>query len=101
MSEDFKNLPNINLKQIQHLVLNHINDTLHSMGHDINEYKLISKNILHSRIESEAKDVAFERNIIVSQEDLLLYKKLNTKQKKAYDIILQRIFTNKLEFFFY
>ncbi|XP_049370761.1 uncharacterized protein LOC125835697 [Solanum verrucosum] len=100
MSEDFNKLPNMDPKKTRHSVLNHINDVLHTMGHDVNEYRLISENVVSSRVESEAKDVNFERNIVVTKEDLLLYKKLNTEQKKAYDIILQRVLTNESGAFF-
>ncbi|KAL3368397.1 hypothetical protein AABB24_009320 [Solanum stoloniferum] len=100
MSEDFNKLPNMDPKKTRHSVLNHINDVLHTMGHDVNEYRLISENVVSSRVESEAKDVNFERNIVVTKEDLLLYKKLNTEQKIAYDTILQRILTNESGAFF-
>ncbi|XP_075099142.1 uncharacterized protein LOC142176009 [Nicotiana tabacum] len=49
---------------------------------------------------NEAKEVYFERNIIVSDEDLLLHRKLNIEQKMAYDVILQRVFANKSGAFF-
>lgn len=70
------------------------------MGRDINEFNLVPENIRSSKIAIEAKEVYFERNIIVSDEDLLLHRKLNTEQKKAYDIILQRVFSNKSGAFF-
>ncbi|XP_070023030.1 uncharacterized protein [Nicotiana sylvestris] len=80
MSEDFKILPNLNAKQIHHMALNHINDILHSMGHDINEFTLIPERILASSTAIEAQDSHFERNIIVKEEDLLLETKLNDDQ---------------------
>ncbi|XP_009777496.1 uncharacterized protein [Nicotiana sylvestris] len=49
---------------------------------------------------NDAKEAYFERNIIVSNEDLLLHRKLNTEQKIAYDIILQRVFSNESGAFF-
>ncbi|KAG5597666.1 hypothetical protein H5410_038898 [Solanum commersonii] len=70
------------------------------MGHDINEYKLVSENIQSSSIEREAKDVHFERSIRVFEEDLLLEKKLNREQRKAYTVIVDRIFSNKAGAFF-
>ncbi|XP_015168210.1 uncharacterized protein [Solanum tuberosum] len=100
MSEDFNKLPNMDPKKTRHSVLNHINDVLHTMGHDVNEYRLIYENVASSRVQSEAKDVNFERNIVVTEEDLLLYKKLNTEQKIAYDTILQRVLTNESGAFF-
>lgn len=100
MSEDFKNLRSIEQRDVRHRVLNHINDELHSMGHDINEYKLVSENIQSSTIEREVQDVHFDRSIRVSEEDLLLEKKLNREQRKAYTIIVDRIFSNKAGAFF-
>ncbi|KAK4357159.1 hypothetical protein RND71_022769 [Anisodus tanguticus] len=100
MSEDFKNLGNIVAKDIHISVMNHINDILHSMGLDINEFNIVPEIITSSKIAKEVKEVYFERNIIVSDEELLLYKKLNTEQKIAYERILQRIFANKSGAFF-
>ncbi|XP_075091768.1 uncharacterized protein LOC142171941 [Nicotiana tabacum] len=100
MSEDFKNLANITAKDVHLAVLNHINDILHSMGRDINEFNLVSETITSSKMANEAKEVYFERNIIVSDEDLLLHRKLNIEQKMAYDVILQRLFANKSGAFF-
>lgn len=50
-------------------MLNHINDTLHSAGRDINEFELISEIINASSLANEAKDVYFK-------ETLLLVKKI-------------------------
>ncbi|XP_075074083.1 uncharacterized protein LOC142161913 [Nicotiana tabacum] len=49
---------------------------------------------------NEAKEVYFERSIIVSNEDLLMHRKLNKEQKMAYNVILQRVFANKSGVFF-
>lgn len=83
MSEDFKKLSSMNTRKIRYKVLNHINDILHSMGRDVNEFELISYYIKPSLTSPEAKDAHYERNIIVSQEDLLLQNKLNTEQKSV------------------
>ncbi|XP_047263846.1 uncharacterized protein LOC107842271 [Capsicum annuum] len=95
MSEDFKHLQNFTKKNIHFVVVKHINDILHSMGCDINEFNLVPKIISSSKVTNEAKEVYFERNINVSDEELLLHQKLNKEQNKAYDIILQRVFANK------
>ncbi|KAG5586692.1 hypothetical protein H5410_047126 [Solanum commersonii] len=100
MSEDFKKSFNINLREIRYKVLNYINDILHSMGHDINEFELISEYIKPSSIAREAKEVHYERNIIVSEEYLLLKNKLNTERRKAYYIILDTVLSNKFGAFF-
>ncbi|XP_070018321.1 uncharacterized protein [Nicotiana sylvestris] len=100
ISEDFKKYPNMHTREIRYKVLNHINDILHSMGHDINEFDQTQGKIQSSAIAKEAKDVHFERNIIVNEQDLLLPYKLNTEQKRAYNIILDTIFSNKPGAFF-
>ncbi|KAM3359392.1 hypothetical protein P3S68_019102 [Capsicum galapagoense] len=100
MSEDLKLIPNIRIKDIQFQVLNHINDILHSMGANINEYKLVQEIIRPSKTAKEAKEVHFERTIVVSEEDTLLYKKLNKDQFKAYKTIMERIFSHRAGAFF-
>ncbi|XP_059290173.1 uncharacterized protein LOC132043732 isoform X1 [Lycium ferocissimum] len=100
LSEDFHKYTNLGTRDIRFRVLNHINDILHSMGHDINEFQLIPEMIKPPEIEKEAKDVHFERSITVSEQDLLLEKKLNIEQKRAYHVILERIFSNKSGAFF-
>jgi len=103
MSEDFTNMPNIQANDICYLVLNHINSILHSMGHNVNEFKLISKNIssaTSSSIIQHTKDIHLERNIIVTKEDLLLHTHLNKEQQKAYNAILTRISLNESGAFF-
>lgn len=70
------------------------------MGHDINEYNLIIEKIKPSAAVRETNDCHFERNIIVREENLLLERKLNAEQRKAYDKNLNRIFSNKSGAFF-
>ncbi|XP_075076598.1 uncharacterized protein LOC142163232 [Nicotiana tabacum] len=70
------------------------------MGRDINEYQLTQGKIQSSAIAKEAKNVHFERNIIANEEDILLPYKLNIKQKRSYNIILDTVFSNKPGAFF-
>lgn len=100
MLEDYKILQTIGKKEIRYHALDHINDILHSMGHDINEYELIPETITSSAAAREAKDVHFERSITVSEDDVLLHKKLDEKQMIAYNLIIDRIFSNKAGAFF-
>ncbi|KAG5630805.1 hypothetical protein H5410_002522 [Solanum commersonii] len=67
---------------------------------DINEFKLILEIIKASALAKEAKDVYFERNNIVSEDDLLLQNKLSIAKRRAYNVILDRIFSNKYGAFF-
>lgn len=87
-------------KKIQYQVLNQINDILHSMGHNINEYELIPETVQLSILEKEENEVFIERTIRVSEEDILLHKKLDTKQLKAYNVIIDRVFSKKPGAFF-
>ncbi|KAG5604594.1 hypothetical protein H5410_026086 [Solanum commersonii] len=48
MSEDFKIISNVTKNDIRQLVLNHINEVLLSMGHNINEFKDIFGNKYNS-----------------------------------------------------
>lgn len=100
LSEDVKSYSNTEAKIVWYKVLSHINDILHSMGHDINEYKLVPENSRPSQNAKDAKDVHFERNIIVTEEDLLLPKRLNAEQLMSYNIIIDRISSNKQGGFF-
>ncbi|KAG5586770.1 hypothetical protein H5410_047204 [Solanum commersonii] len=95
LSEDLKSFSNTERKNVRYKVLNHINDVLHSMGHDINEYNLVLENIRPSETTKDTKDIHFQRNIIVSEEDLLLPKKLNVEQLISYNTIIDRISSKK------
>ncbi|KAH0770848.1 hypothetical protein KY290_014829 [Solanum tuberosum] len=70
------------------------------MGHDINEYNLVLENIRPSETTKDTKDIHFERNIIVSEEDLLLPKNLNAEQLISYNTIIDRISSKKAGAFF-
>ncbi|KAG5591725.1 hypothetical protein H5410_042239 [Solanum commersonii] len=73
MSEDFKIISTITKKDIRQLVLNHINEVLLSMGHNISEFKDIFGNVSFSKTTNEAKEIYFERNIIKLKSYLKVY----------------------------
>nr|XP_016507200.1 PREDICTED: uncharacterized protein LOC107824908 [Nicotiana tabacum] len=100
MTVDYKVLQITKRSEIRYQALNHINDILHSMGHDINEYELMPETIRPSVTAKEAKEIHFERSIIVSEDDVLLHRKLNKNQLIAYNVITERIFSNKAGAFF-
>ncbi|XP_075103706.1 uncharacterized protein LOC142178275 [Nicotiana tabacum] len=100
MSEDYSLLPNIHKRDIRYMVINKIKDILHSMGGDINEYHLIPEIIRSSIVAKDAKEVYYERTITITEEDILLHKKLNEDQLKEYNVITERIFSNKAGAFF-
>ncbi|KAG5575728.1 hypothetical protein H5410_055862 [Solanum commersonii] len=90
MSEDFNKYPCLSSKEVRYKVLNHINDILYSMGQTIKA----------SAMAKEAKNVLSERNIIVSEKNLLLQRQLNRDQQIAYNTIMNRVFSNKPGAFF-
>ncbi|XP_075078730.1 uncharacterized protein LOC107762475 isoform X2 [Nicotiana tabacum] len=100
MTEDYKVLQTNERKEIRYQALNHINDILHSMGHDVNEYELIPETIRPLTSAKKAKEVHFKKSITVSEEDILLHMRLNKKQLIAYNMITDRIFSNKAGAFF-
>ncbi|XP_060210557.1 uncharacterized protein LOC132637494 [Lycium barbarum] len=69
MTGDYKVLQTTERREIRYQALNHINNILHYMGHDVNEYELIPENIRSSAVAKEAKVVHFERSITVSEYD--------------------------------
>lgn len=95
MTEDYKVLQTNKRKEIRYQALNHINDILHSMGHDVNEYELIPETIRPSIAAKEAKEVHFEKSITISEEDVLLHTRLNKKQLIAYNVITDEYFRIK------
>ncbi|XP_060216267.1 uncharacterized protein LOC132643750 [Lycium barbarum] len=97
MTEDYKLLQTTDRREIRYQALNHINDIFHSMGHDVNEYELIPETI---RSFAAAKEIHFERSLTVSEDDVLLYKRLNKNQMVAYNVITGRIFSKKAGAFF-
>lgn len=58
------------------------------------------ENIRPFQTVKDAKDVHFERNIIVTEEDLMLPKRLNVEQLQSYNTIMERISCNKSRAFF-
>ncbi|KAG5600731.1 hypothetical protein H5410_032101 [Solanum commersonii] len=97
MSEDFKIISNVTKNDIQQLVLNHINQVLLSMRHNINEFKDIFGNVSSSRTTNEAKEIYFERNIILL---ICILKKSALKKNtiKALDTLLKDLMNTKTLF---
>nr|XP_009795470.1 PREDICTED: uncharacterized protein LOC104242160 isoform X2 [Nicotiana sylvestris] len=70
------------------------------MGHNVNEYELIPQTIRPSAEAKEAKEIHFERTTTVSEDEVQLHKRLNKNQLTAYDVIINRVFSNKAGAFF-
>ncbi|GAA0139220.1 hypothetical protein LIER_35049 [Lithospermum erythrorhizon] len=90
MAEDFvriKNQMHLSENDVLQKVLQGINDTLESLGRDINEFKLVSFQYVPNEYEKLTRDIASEKNIPVSDEHLRGIHKLNSQQKIAFDTI--------------
>ncbi|XP_071914091.1 uncharacterized protein [Coffea arabica] len=86
--------------EIRRKVLLDINKSLQQMGSHISEYKLIADDVSLNCHKSMTKEVDSEMSIVVSPEDLLIVSKLNAEQKRAYDLILETVFSSKEQSFF-
>lgn len=51
----FQKIPSLETKSIQQSVINHINELLHLMGHNMKEYNFVFENLTPSTITKEAK----------------------------------------------
>ncbi|GAA0172640.1 hypothetical protein LIER_26428 [Lithospermum erythrorhizon] len=78
---------NLSEDQILHKVLQGINDTLESLGKDVNEYHLVPFKYITSDFERLTREIAPERNLPVLEEDLLAINQLNVEQKTTFDIV--------------
>ncbi|KAG5607148.1 hypothetical protein H5410_028640 [Solanum commersonii] len=58
------------------------------------------RHLFATLIMQQARDIHLERNITVTNEDLLLHTHLNKEQQKAYNVILNRISLKKSGAFF-
>ena len=99
MSEDYHrsgfNFVNARLK-----VLEHIHFVVESMGNNINDYHLVDYDIILNEDERCIKEINDELGITVSESDLSLKLSLTSKQKYAYDRILEKVFMQQSASFF-
>jgi hypothetical protein len=99
MSEDFKKSKGL-ITTLRTRVLQSITSTLESMGKDINIYHLVDYKITFDETEMGSREISDELHILVSPEDLLAVKLLNAQQKYAYELILDKVFSNTSASFF-
>ncbi|XP_071914150.1 uncharacterized protein [Coffea arabica] len=100
MSEDYARLNILTASQIRVKVLEQINGFLESMGKNISSYNLVPPSISFTDVENETRELRAERSIAISANDLNAIAMLNTKQKEAFKIISERVYTNKRGAFF-
>ncbi|GAA0161762.1 hypothetical protein LIER_39294 [Lithospermum erythrorhizon] len=103
MVEDFRKTQcesNMSEEQIMHKVLQGVNDTLESLGKNVNEYNLVSFKYVTSDFKRFTREIAYERSIPVPEEDLLGINQLNSQQKTAFDTIFHHVILEKSGVYF-
>ncbi|XP_027177834.1 uncharacterized protein LOC113776981 [Coffea eugenioides] len=100
MSEDFAKCSAMTSAQVKRNVLQQIDEFLQSMGKSIHSYNLILAGFSYENIENETQELRAERNIVISETDLHSIELLNEKQKKAFVVISERIYSDRPGVFF-
>ncbi|KAI9165654.1 hypothetical protein LWI28_018138 [Acer negundo] len=99
LSEDYNKMntvwPNLTTKTLQS-----INSTLELVGKNISDYHLVDYNIDFNEDEKGLRDINDELKVIVPEQDILAISSLNSEQKNEYNIILERVFSEKPGAFF-
>ncbi|XP_073154190.1 uncharacterized protein [Henckelia pumila] len=70
------------------------------MGKKLEDFIFINDDVIISSHDSLTKELQTERNVIISNEDLLAFEQLNEEQKFAYDRILYHVNNNFPHVFF-
>ncbi|GAA0158038.1 hypothetical protein LIER_38576 [Lithospermum erythrorhizon] len=97
MAEDFKRLQmqlSLSDSDIQYKVLQGINDTLESVGRDMNEYHLVSFTYTFSDFERYTREIVAEKSIPIPEEDLHAINYLNVQQRYPFDTIFNAAMMN-------
>ncbi|XP_028123461.1 uncharacterized protein LOC114320579 [Camellia sinensis] len=100
MSEDLCREGQLSTEQIRSRVLQNINSTLESMGKNIKQFYLSDLSIPSDETDDCCKDIEDERNILVSEVDLMSVSLLNTKQQLAYSKIVNAVLYGNPGYFF-
>ncbi|KAK4849868.1 hypothetical protein QYF36_001540 [Acer negundo] len=99
MSEDYHR-SGLNFFNARLKVLEHIHFVVESMGNNINDYHLVDYDIILNEDERCIKEINDELSIPISESDFSLKLSLTSKQKYAYDRILEKVFMQQSASFF-
>ncbi|KAL4559204.1 hypothetical protein LXL04_031338 [Taraxacum kok-saghyz] len=80
--------------------LQQINAFLQSMGRQLCEFDVLPQDFSFNDLEDETREIRTEKNIIVSDEDIMAISSLNEKQKIAFSTIIERVHSNQSGAFF-
>ena len=94
MSKDFIRL-HLTKSDIRKKVLQQLSYMLDSIGKNINDYHLINDTINLSDEDKFMEEINEEFNIVVYEQDISTISKLNKDKKYAYDLILEKVFSNQ------
>ncbi|GAA0174745.1 hypothetical protein LIER_28076 [Lithospermum erythrorhizon] len=103
LAEDFKKtrvLLNLSDDDILYKGLEGINDTLESLGRDVNHFHLVKIKYSTTEVERYTREIASEKNILVPEEDLYAINELNHKRREAFDILFNNTMSNSGGAFF-
>ena len=70
------------------------------MGKYVNSYNLVDFKVTFDEDQMGSREIHDELKISISEEDLLTAESLNSKQKCAYERILEKVFSNTPAAFF-
>ncbi|CAI9271412.1 unnamed protein product [Lactuca saligna] len=70
------------------------------MNRHLHEFDVLPTNFSLDDLEDEAREITLEKNIIVSDDDLIPILKLNTEQKNVFNIIIEKVNSNEGRAFF-
>lgn len=103
MSEDFvrdSQRFRISEKDIMHRVLLGINDTLKSLGKEVDDYHIVPFAFVTTETEQLTREISSEMGLPVPEDDINAVEQLNEQQRYAFDVILDKALTDKGGAFF-
>ncbi|XP_071912382.1 uncharacterized protein [Coffea arabica] len=100
MLEDLVRCSTLTFKEIEHKALQQIDDFLQTMGKSIRSYNLVPLDISYNNVEDQTRELRAEKSILVTPHDLSAIDMLNEKQKQAFKVITERIYSGKSGVFF-
>jgi hypothetical protein len=100
LGEDFSR-DNTNTSRVEQMVLRDIRDILHSMGKHIRVYGMPPICDMGSGSIDMMKELREEQNVSIDQEHLDIFYSLNKEQREGFDEIIEHVFSNKSQVFFW
>ena len=93
MLEDLVRCSILTFKEIEHKALQQMDGFLQTMEKSIRSYNLVPPNLSYNNVEDQARELRAEKSILVTPYDLSGIDMLNEKQKQAFKVITERIYS--------